>query len=207
MGDYRDVLLKLHSPYMSDKLREKGNQLYREKKYFAAIVQYNQALSASRDDDSRKSLCFANRSAVYLKLEYFQHCIHNIDLAMPNYPADKIDKLKDRRKKCRAMMKTNVDKAMKVFKHEFKLSYEPNPKLPFFIDALELREDSTYGNHLITTRDLKAGDVIAVIDKPWRQPAFRISQNNMMACYTCADTNNGDLIPGKCQGELVLRGI
>lgn len=98
-------------------------------------------------------------------------------------------------------METSDDKNLHAFKHEFKLSYKANPKIPFFIDALELREDAKNGKHLITTRDLKGGDVIAVIDKPWRAPVSSMKVDYLIGCYTCADTNNGDLIPGKCQGE------
>lgn len=102
------------------------------------------------------------------------------------------------------MMKASEDKALKVFKHDFKLSYEPNPKIPFFIDGLEPCKNAEYGEHMITTKDLKAGDVIAVMDKPLRMPIFSKFQNHMMGCYTCSDTNNGDLIPGKCPGEIRL---
>jgi len=185
----------------ADEYRVKGNQLFAKGEYFGAIAQYNKALVCARFDKEQAALCYANRSAVYLELEYYQHCLHNIELAEPNFPPDKIQNLHDRRNRCLELMKTKEDKALKVFDHDFKLSYEPNPKIPFFIDALELKDDPKLGKNLITTRDLKAGDVIAVIDKPWRVPICNLEVNYVLGCYTCADTNNGDLIPGKCQGE------
>lgn len=189
----------------SDKHREEGNDQYEDGKYFAAITSYNKALVYARDDRTRAAMCYGNRSAVYLELKYFDHCLRNIDLAEPYFPVNAKQKLYDRRTECQKIMKMHSDESLHTFKHEFKLSYDANPKIPFFIDALKLRENSEDGKHLITTRDLKAGDVIAVINKPWKNPVPNfMDANYVLGCYTCGDTNNGDLILGKCQGKLKL---
>lgn len=185
----------------SDKFREEGNRLYTQGQFFAAIAQYNKALIYARKDPYRMAMCYSNRSAVYLKLEYFAHCLNNISLAEPHYPKDKIQKLHDRRQQCLVLMAKCDEKSLADLDHDFKLSYEPNKRLPFFIDAIEMREDDTFGKQLITTRDLKAGDVIAVIDKPLGRAIYSIHQNHPMGCYTCFKTNNGDLVPGDCAGE------
>lgn len=168
------------------------------------LTQYNKALAIAQNDDVQTSLCYANRSAVYLELEYFKHCLHNIDLAEKNYPKEKIQKLHDRRQQCLNMMNNSVDKAIHPFTHKFQLSYEPNPKIPFFIDSIQFKEDKTFGKHLITTKKLKAGDVIAVIPDPWRVPIFNLNFDYVYGCYTCFKTNNGDLIPGSCKGQFIL---
>lgn len=186
----------------ADKYRKEGNKLFDEGKLFAAIAQYNKSLVCARDDPARAALCYGNRSAVYLALECFKHCLHSIELAEPNFPPANIQRLRDRRERCLELMRKIPDKSYDVFKHDYKLSYKPNPKLPFFIDALEVRENLKYGKHLITNRDLNAGDVIAVMDKPWRAPIARLDVNHILGCYQCGDTRNGDLIPGKCQGRL-----
>lgn len=191
---------KNNSISQSDELRKKGYELYKKDKYFDAINEYNRALVLARDDDVRKSLCYKRRAAVFLKLEYFEHCMHNIELAVPHCPDSKLFKLHRLLEKCQEAMKTTADAGAIPFKHEFKLSYEANPKIPFFIDALELKEDSVDGKHMITTKDLKAGDVVAVIDEPLRLSAFKNDQKAMMGCFTCGDKNYGDLIPGECPG-------
>lgn len=187
----------------SDKLREEGNKLFKEKKYFPALTQYNKALLFCSDDPSRAALCYGNRSAVYFHLGYLHHCLNNIDLAEPNYPASKIQKLHDRRRQCDELLSESpeVDKAVEPFKHTSKLSYDANEKLPFFIDALQLGNfNDEIGRGLITTCDLKAGDVIAVFDQPMRLPVNNIAANHILACYHCFKVNNGDLIPGgKCE--------
>lgn len=186
----------------SDDYRKIGNRLFTKGQHFAAIAQYNKALVCARNHPDLASLCYGNRSAVYLKLKFFKNCLHNIDLAEPHFPADSISKLHNRRKQCLKLMETSVDQGTDVFDHKFKMSYKANPKIPFFIDALELKEDAKYGKHAITTIDLKAGDVIAVIDKPWCAPVSNLKADYILGCYMCGDTKNGDLIHGKCQGKL-----
>lgn len=76
----------------------------------------------------------------------------NINLAEKNYSREKIQKLTDRREKCLQLMKTSVEKSFEPLKNPFSLTYDANPKLPFFIDALKLTENNKFGKHLITGR-------------------------------------------------------
>lgn len=186
---------------MSDEFCEAGFVRYNEGDLFGAIVQYNKALVYARKDKLRTSLIYGNRSAVFLKLEYFRHCIFNIKIAHQHFPRDKIQILYDRRQQCLQKMEIVSDKAMQAFDHTFKLSYERNPKLPFFIKAIQLKTDQKFGKHLITTIDLYAGDVIAVIDNLWRFPINDFSGDFILACYNCPNVNNGDLISGHCKGK------
>lgn len=188
----------------SEKLREDANEFYKLGKLFGALALYNAALAfAPNNEVTLASLCYANRSAVYLKLEYYKHCLHNIDLAEQHYPREKIEKLNERREKCVEMMKESNDKARQPFNHTYQLSYAPNPKIPSVIDALQLKMDETSGKYLIITkRDLKAGDVIARFDYLWTVPINDFSVDYLLACYNCLNVNNGDLIPGKCKGEM-----
>lgn len=181
-----------------DKFREDGKELYHQGKYLGAIAQYNKALLLARHDKPLAALFYGNRSAVYMELRYFKHCLHNIELAEPNFLRDNIQRLHDRHARCLQLMETSVDQSMDAFVHDFQLSYKANPKIPFFIDALEIKKDRKHGKHLITTQNLKAGDVIAVIDKPWRSPVTNLNVDHILGCYTCSDTNNGDLTPGDC---------
>lgn len=94
-------------------------------------------------------------------------------------------------------------KAIETPRNPFKLSYDVNPKLPFFINALEMRENAKFGKHLVTTRNLLAGDVIAVIN-----PHFIVLTKKAIdlvsVCYNCLKINDLDLIvTGGCKGEFV----
>lgn len=182
----------------SVKLREMANKQYQEGRFETALAIYNQALLKSDNDAVEAALCYANRAAIYLELKFYQHCIHNLDLAEPNYPRDKIQKLQDRRQRCEREMKTltleNIDMA-EIAKHTpyadmFKLSYDANPKLQFFIDAVELREDSNFERHLATRQELKAGDVIGVLDDSIVMSVEGLS----VKCFNCLKNNDYDLV-------------
>lgn len=194
-------LIRLHPELghkKSDNLRKSGNTYYNDGNNFAALMFYNKALLYAASDNVRIALCYANRSAVYLDMGFYKFCLHNIDLSEPHYPRNKIQKLYERREKCSKMMENSEDKMkmMQPFRHQFELSYEPNPRLPFFINALESREDESSGQHLITARELKAGDVIAFIDKPWYFPFPEVREGS---CYNCTTVNCFNLSFGSCK--------
>lgn len=74
----------------------------------------------------------------------------------------------------------------------FKLSHEPNEKIPFLAACLQIREDEKYGRHIITEKELKVGDIIAL------EPHFNACQKlpeNFNRCYNCYKTNMMHLIP------------
>lgn len=169
-----------------------ANQLFQMAHFDRAIVMYNRILvERCGNDKIEASYVYANRAAVYLELEFFEHCLRNIKLAEESYPPEKIHKLHQRRQRCEILMKYSEDKAKTInpYGNMFKLSYEANPKLPFFINSIQLKEDSIYGKHLITTRDLKAGDVIAVLDNPL---VIRHAGFEGFMCVNCLKNNNFD---------------
>lgn len=185
----------------SEVARKIGNSKFRNKDYRAAISLYNWALIKAENDKVQAALIYGCRAAAYMESGFYKHCLRNLDLAEPHYPREKIQKLHERRDKCLRLNNNKEDMQLENPPDNFhELSYEANPKLPFFIKALELREDATFGRHLITTRDLKAGDVVAVIENPWNFPDTKdIVVTN--ACYHCMNVNDLDLIPSeKCKG-------
>lgn len=92
----------------ADSLRDEGNDEYKDGKYFEALLFYNQSLQLATviESDSQLSLAYANRSAVYSKLNESKLCLENIQLAKKHgYPADKVAKLNEREKKCSEILK------------------------------------------------------------------------------------------------------
>lgn len=198
--DFR-LLTGEHDVDLSDEYRDEGNKLFMQDRFVAALAQYNHALVFCRSDPVRSALCYGNRSAVYIKLNYFDHCLNNIKLAEKHYPREKIQKLLDRRDRCIRMMRKVPDKSMKPLDHSFTLSYEANPTIPCFIEAIKFERDK---NRLITTRDLQTGNVIAILDNSWRVPVNDPYANYLISCYNCISLNNGDLIAGECSGKAQL---
>jgi hypothetical protein len=124
----------------------------------------------------------------------YKNALNNIQLALDNgYPQDKIENLLKRKQKCEQLLDENKDKYMRemIAPELFKLSYKPNPKLPFLADCLKLKVDEL-GYHVKTTRNLKFGDVVA-IDKPFCKALN--AENFHASCCNCLNDNYFDLMP------------
>lgn len=182
--------------FSSDQLRELGNDEFRNSQHFNytnAFFLYNLALLKAGENKVKAALCYGNRSAVYMEMNYYSHCLKNIELAEKHFPRDKLPRLQQRREKCLKMMNEdgmNNDKMVDPHRNAFRLSYLANRTVPFFVNVLELRENEKYGRHLITTRDLKAGDVIFQAD-PFCIPT---TKSQSWSCYNCERVNNFDLM-------------
>jgi SET and MYND domain-containing protein 4 len=192
---------KKESKFM--KYKELGNNCFSKKDYREAAILYNKALCHATSN-LQLSLLYANRSAVYLEVKKFKECLENIQLAKNSgYPQEKMAKLIAREVNCKTklLIHQNEEKLSKVeeaVKKFFKLSYKSHPTIPHIIDGIELRRSEEFGRHLITTRDLKAGDMIAI-----EEPFLKYLESGHVArferCANCLRQNNFNLIPcNKC---------
>jgi hypothetical protein len=77
----------------------------------------------------------------------------------------------------------------------FKLSYQANDKIPYIIEGIEAKSSEKYGNHVITTKDLKTGDIIAI-----EEPFLSAVNPNFYheRCAYCLNHNFYNLIPCDC---------
>lgn len=175
----------------AENFREQGNSHFRNKRFREALVAYNQSLCFA--EGFGVSLCFGNRSAVYLEVKLFEECLQNIKLACDcGYPEEKRQKLFEREQKCKKLMKISRENFKKNPWNFFKLSHAANPKIPFIVDCLQLCESEKFGRYLITNRDLKTGDVIA-IEEPFYK--FNDSEAFHSRCANCLKSNHLNLIP------------
>ena len=125
--------------------REEGNEFYKKKNMFEALVHYNKSLALAEPFSNEISLNYANRSAVYLEKKLYDYCLHNIELARANGYI-KTDVLDARESKC---IDAIAKKAVST-EDDFKLSHPANPKIPFASCCLKLMENETFGRHIIT---------------------------------------------------------
>lgn len=148
----------------SEFLRGEGNQFYAQKKFYDALLKYNESLCHAMPQSENLGLAFANRSAVYFEMKLYDKCLQNVELARQNcYPEKNFEILKRREEKCLELMKPSSESKSPDY---FKLSYPPHKTIPFIADCLELKNDEKYGRHIVTNRPLKTGDFIA-IDEPF----------------------------------------
>jgi hypothetical protein len=195
----------LKSNKKADILRNDGNEFFEEGDFCEALLAYNFSLCYARTGTETVGLAYGNRSAVYFHLEEYELCIQNIELAKAhNYPLNKIQKLDTREEEAKRLMNENPSKPEGEQAKFFKVSYPPHPKHPNLADCLELYEDKKLGPHIITTRDLKPGDNVALTD-----PAFTLitKRARLHHCTNCKKNSMRlSLVPcpGCIYGEKIL---
>ncbi|EDS28111.1 conserved hypothetical protein [Culex quinquefasciatus] len=153
--------------------RKRGNEYFhpRIRQYIKAVELYNESIALAADNSEALAMAYANRSAICFELKEYADCLENIRLARENpYPANLLPKLEQREEACKVLMnKANSEKPKTDQPLEPKLSYKSNPRIPHIAECLELVQDEKFGRYLITNRDLKAGDVVA-LEKPFSKP-------------------------------------
>lgn len=185
--------------------RSAGNKFYVERSFFDALEKYNESLCYAVEDSEAVGLAFANRSAVYFEMKLYGKCLKNLELAKVNgYPKKNFSILDKRAEKCSEQITNGNEADNEEVPIDFiKLNHQANPKLPFVADCLELRSSEKFGRFVITNKDLKVGDIVAI-----ERPKFRIiksdsryescqEKNKFQRCCFCLRDNLMDLIPCK----------
>lgn len=192
-------------------IRAEGNKFYSEKKFFDALLKYNESLCFARLGSENLGLAYANRSAVFFEMKLFGNSLKNIALAREfHYPPTKMEILTQREEKCQDMSKQQIQPINPW--NFFKLSHKTNRKLRCAIDYLEFRSNDKFGKHIVTSRNIKVGDVL-VIEKPFCSVLLSESRfveidrtNKFQRCAECLMDNQLDLIPCEscCDGKKFL---
>lgn len=141
--------------------RKVGNDLYRNGDFQEAIGIYNLAISTAQNQSEELGICYANRSACFLKLKRYALCLVDIELAKKNhYPTRLLPKLEHRRIECEHMLAAHGD--VELQREEPKLSFEADNKIPCFASGLQVKYSKKYGNYILTKRDLNIGQTVIV---------------------------------------------
>lgn len=141
-----------------------GNVLYEKGRHCEALLSYNRSLCLAEPGTQITAVCYGKRSLVYFDLKEYELCLANIALATQNHSADEAVKFDDLKSQCFQLMKTHRYAPDEDPMNFFKLSYPANAKLPCLSDCLELHVNKKFGRHIISTRNLNVGDVVAVTD-------------------------------------------
>jgi SET and MYND domain-containing protein 4 len=171
--------------------RNVGNSKFRRNKFYEALISYNKSLCHAETNSDKLGLAYANRAAAYLAMNQADKCIENIELARAhNYQNEA--RLQERQQKAENLKKTQREDPENDPANFFKLSYPPNEKYPPFADCLDVRKNVQFGRHIITTRDLNPGDVVAI-----EEPAFKClyETGRYSRCLNCLKMNMLNLIP------------
>lgn len=191
----------LKSDEKSLELRIVGNELFLQGKFLQALSTYNKSLCFAETSETM-ALVYANRSALFYQLKLYPQCLNNNRLA----------RFLEKRDEKNAMLKLGETRCYEQI-HQmqsqqksdpfdyFKLSYEPNEKIPFVIDGVEVQTVEQYGKKIIATRPLKVGDIISIesafcpilLTNPELYPSE--ASNKFNHCRHCLNDNFLDLIP------------
>lgn len=186
-----NLLKKEKSNEIALKCRLKGNELFKDRKYFSALSSYNESLCYSEASTESLGLSFANRSAVYLEIDEIEYCVDNIKLAKAsNYPEHQKSKLKARLERCSAKKEEK-----KIYRHPLSISIKSNKQYPFIADCLRLKRSAEFGRHIITEKALKTGEIIA-IERPFS--ALLLPHHTRTRCTNCLGRFHLNLLP--CSG-------
>ncbi|XP_309378.3 SET and MYND domain-containing protein 4 [Anopheles gambiae] len=149
-------------------LRSEGNKMFHPnvKRYIEAIKLYNESITFSEKGSAERSLAYANRSNICLKMHRFEDCLENIRLAREsNYSGEKLNQREKEVKNALAKARNKNASSSKVSPdvvEEPELSYPVKENAPQVANCLELRKNEEYGRHVVATRKLKVGDVVMI---------------------------------------------
>lgn len=178
----------------SEEFRQLGNSFFslKTQKYIDAIKAYNKSICFAISKDNH-SIGLANRSAVFFELGMFRECLESIRLAREmGYPDRLKEKLDRREEKCHESLQNKPQTEDKKLVPKIELPV--NPKIPFLAKCLALHEDKTFGRHVVTETDLRAGSVIA-IEEPFCK--VLVDSEKYMRCSNCLSEVPHLLLPCK----------
>lgn len=183
----------------STEFRNEGNKYYKKstvKDILLALRLYNKSICFAKENSEELSMAYSNRSAAFFSIEEYEICLENIEMSRRNgiFSQNLTEKLMKRETRCQEKL---ISKNQSVSKYpiEPKLSYPCHSTIPFIAECLELRNNGQYGRHIITNRDLKVGDIVAI-----EEPFCTIVPNSKRyeRCEHCFAENSMNLVP--CKG-------
>lgn len=139
--------------------REKGNEEFQVKHWVEAMNLYSKSLGFAQNDSENISLAYANRSTCFLRMNLYEKCLIDIDLAIKaKYPDNLMPKLEKRRKDCLKLMKNDDQYKENVPK----LSYKANENYPALANIVNIEPIDGFGRCIVAKGDIDVGKTIFV---------------------------------------------
>lgn len=162
------------SDIASEQFQRLGAREFRKRKWNEAIELYNRALCMAENGSFNLQLSYEGRSNCLAKRDMTE--VASIDM---DFVASRPAKRRSERIQNRKLSSTT--RTMRTF--------VPNRKFPSLASALEVRQNSKFGRHIVSNRDIGVGNTIAIE----RQFASVIcsdeSKEQQAYCLTCFRTD------------------
>lgn len=180
----------------SIEFRKTGNLHFAKKTsqdYLIALKWYNKAICFASNNSENVCIGYANRSAVYFNLGMYEECLVNINLVykINRYPSNLMDKLREREVMCKRIMAED-EYDSKYEQAKPKLSFPAHEQLSCMGNCLDIRKNDEYGEHVTTNRDLRVGEIVAIL-----QPFYTVLPKRYQyeRCENCCKERSQNLIP------------
>lgn len=165
--------------------RRVGNVLFGQKKYFDAMIKFNNALRLAPSDSKELGLAYANRSSCFFFLRMLDECLIDIELAKKsNYPAHLMPKLEDRVLNVKKSMASGQIQMSGIRVREPVLSFKEHDDFPGVAECLQIEKNNRFGHHVVTTHDLKVGQTI-LIEQPYSIAHTESESKRRDRCMHC----------------------
>lgn len=176
----------------SSRTRTEGNQKFGKNDFVTAMELYNQSICFAEKGSEHLSLAYANRSSCFLKLQMYDRCLVDIQLAKDaNYPERLMSKLEDRKQECLKRKELIVATSTEPL-----LSFESDKQLPCKANVLQIEKNDHYGRLVRAKRDIKIGETV-LIEEAYVNVVYGVELDkcdycakdkmNFIPCDNCVD--------------------
>ncbi|XP_037047382.1 SET and MYND domain-containing protein DDB_G0273589-like [Bradysia coprophila] len=182
---------------LAEQYRQCGNRCTDKNDFKAAIEHYNKSVCFA-ENQMVASFAFANRAFCFLKLEMYDECLSDIEIAVrAKYPTNLMPKLVRRRETCLNRMASS-----KRTPFEPQLSFPADDRARSMANVLALRRNQQFGRHLVAKCDIEE-DQIVIIEEAL---VTLVDDNNKYKrCSTCLKEYTSTIPCGNCTKVLFCR--
>lgn len=179
---------------LASNARLKGNDKFYQNDYEGAMMMYNESICLAESGSEHSSLGYANRSNCFLKMQLYNQCLVDIQLAMDNgYPKNLMVKLENRKHECQKRLE-NFTQPEPIL-NEASINVPDGSLVPWVSTAIQrdLRRVKGY----IANQDIQVGHTLLMEESYvhmmqsgetnycsscWKE------KMNFIPCSYCADT-------------------
>lgn len=179
----------------SKRFRLSGNEKVRTQNWLDAMTHYNASLRYAECNTENVSLVYANRSLCFLKMEMYDKCLIDIELAFKaNYPNDQMGKLVERRAYCLKRVKnTSNGKGVPV------LDFQADENFPGMANVVQMKWNEDFGRHFVAKENIDAGKNV-IVEEAFVVMEIMVEHTNI--CSNCLKNSTNFIACANCTKSL-----
>lgn len=165
-------------------LRKTGNEKFAMNDWYEAMEMYTRSMKFATTGSENLGMAYANRATCFLKMEKFDECLTDIELARKsNYPTKCLPKLNEREAICKEQMELRGVEIESEENQKPMLSFEADEKCSCLANVLDIQYKGKLVKRVIAKDDIKVGQVVVIED------AFHFNEAlyGEQCCKTCCD--------------------